>query len=923
MVITKDKRISNLLEEAIRSIPESNIRCTTDLLIVGRFLTDELVVQSKFSYSDVSNPVIFQQEMTHIRTWLTKIDPECTFFLCEDRFLWRVLSFVQAEIAVLNDVIPDFNTRFSTQAQSRLFFNALKFPNSDFEKYVKWHTACPMAYLLFESLPDKPPGFPGHFLIWTGPVKRFLKNILNRRTKANILKKEIPDISLRLCFGLLQGVKRGCAIVPPDFLFREVCKHVEAMSTPPDLVDYEEQYDVVTGRPLTDFTLQRGKLYWPPESLGIIPKKRLVKPIAQVFRDQVKSTIRRWNKSGSFELTAYEPSHNSCFEKTRQDGGSYMQIVQEMELPLIEQEIIAKGKIVINKSYQLPNMDSVSQKCKSDLIEREQLQDIVDTFKGMEGLDLSSFDGADRPRTSVIPLTEPLKVRVITKGEALPAYLAKSYQKYLKSYIDRFPAFVLTTRPLQSDDFRNVWKKETTIEDKFGIKLNFDLHVSGDYSAATDKLNINFTKLIFERHMAVSDIPEDIRKILRRVLYEQRLYYPKKYVKLLNELYPELNKGTPDEFCIDQANGQLMGSILSFPVLCLANLICYKCALEEYISSLNPSKPPIKVNIYDLPVLVNGDDIYFRTNSDMYQIWLKYITYAGFKLSVGKNYVHSSVFTINSQCFTYDAINNSLVEITYLNVGLLIGQSKSGVVGEKLPIWDLYNKVLKGSYNSLDTHKRFLYFHKRSIAQITRKGFYNLFLPRILGGLGFIRVSETIPVTLTRWQRQLGLYFHNQLTAIYQKPHIGEIDLSQAVLYDENTPIYQEPYRGERVIQSIKTHDIMPEGYKNPKDVVKEETLMIHTADSHFTPKLEFRSISSSTLRSFRASSEKKYRGSIDYFGFEQCVKGLYPYSIIQSDTYDMASYEKNLSEVIAKSEVENILEHLFEVTGPGLNPDL
>jgi hypothetical protein len=55
--------------------------------------------------------------------------------------------------------------------------------------------------------------------------------------------------------------------------------------------------------------------------------------------------------------------------------------------------------------------------------------------------------------TTVVPLTEPLKVRIITKSEALPTYFAKSLQMHLKSYINTFPQFVLTTRPLLIEDF--------------------------------------------------------------------------------------------------------------------------------------------------------------------------------------------------------------------------------------------------------------------------------------------------------------------------------------------------------------------------------------------------------------------------------------------------------------------------------------
>lgn len=79
----------------------------------------------------------------------------------------------------------------------------------------------------------------------------------------------------------------------------------------------------------------------------------------------------------------------------------------------------------------------------------------------------------------------------------------------------------------------------------------------------------------------------------------------------------------------------------------------------------------IKIDPRDLPVLINGDDIYFKTNPIFYEYWLDQIKVAGFTLSLGKNYVHPNTFTINSRCFVQK--EEELTEVTYLNVGLLQG----------------------------------------------------------------------------------------------------------------------------------------------------------------------------------------------------------------------------------------------------------
>jgi len=56
-----------------------------------------------------------------------------------------------------------------------------------------------------------------------------------------------------------------------------------------------------------------------------------------------------------------------------------------------------------------------------------------------------------------------------------------------------------------------------------------------------------------------------------------------------------------------QTNGQLMGSVLSFPYLCAANLICFMRAVTRVCGLRNLPVPSVK----DLPVLINGDDILF------------------------------------------------------------------------------------------------------------------------------------------------------------------------------------------------------------------------------------------------------------------------------------------------------------------------
>ena len=130
--------------------------------------------------------------------------------------------------------------------------------------------------------------------------------------------------------------------------------------------------------------------------------------------------------------------------------------------------------------------------------------------------------------------------------------------------------------------------------------------MSGDYSAATDNLKIDYTKCAFEAFLDVIGKDSDESEILRQVLYEHEVHYGPQMIKF-NE---ELRKLDPSLTSLDpfkQQNGQLMGSVLSFPILNVCNFVAYWISLERYMGVTY--KDPWK-----LPVLTNGDDILFRTN---------------------------------------------------------------------------------------------------------------------------------------------------------------------------------------------------------------------------------------------------------------------------------------------------------------------
>jgi hypothetical protein len=349
----------------------------------------------------------------------------------------------------------------------------------------------------------------------------------------------------------------------------------------------------------------------------------------------------------------------------------------------------------------------------------------------------------------VSAVCEPLKVRLITKGDSFKYWFSRFYQKDLWSYLSKFPQFSLTNRPLDPTDLHSLLDRES----KLG--LDFPNWVSGDYSAATDGLNLWFTKNAFETSLTKTNYSELDKDLLRDVLYEQEIHYPEPMVKK--------SGGALSSFL--QTNGQLMGSVLSFPILCTINLTCYWAALEKYTNR--------KIKMEDLPVLVNGDDILFRSNDQLYSLWIEEITRVGFSLSLGKNYVHPKVLTVNSQLYNYNGKDFQF--LGYLNTGLLTGQSKltGRDAARDAPIWALYNETVPNSLQPERTHRRFLHYNKELIFRSTnggtkKGGKFNLFLPFSKGGLNFYKPPKT-KNRITSFQRYWAWYLENERKEYVQK----------------------------------------------------------------------------------------------------------------------------------------------------------
>lgn len=251
---------------------------------------------------------------------------------------------------------------------------------------------------------------------------------------------------------------------------------------------------------------------------------------------------------------------------------------------------------------------------------------------------------AEVPVVEVVALAEPAKVRCITVGESNLKCL-QPLQVAMHASLGHYPEFSLTNgvRGGRKDDeklliFRRMQDEIRRIHNPDGTWL------SGDYTAATDNLPLWVTEALLEG--LLEHIEDEPTKKWAR--YESGQHYV---------LYPESSGIEPAL----QTSGQLMGSLLSFPLLCMANAF-----IVEY-SGISPGS-----------YLVNGDDIVASTTQESIDSWKANAPRIGLSLSLGKNFVSNDFCTVNSQFFCKE---DGVMSIRHTGKTGLLVRAKDAPIG--------------------------------------------------------------------------------------------------------------------------------------------------------------------------------------------------------------------------------------------------
>jgi hypothetical protein len=252
----------------------------------------------------------------------------------------------------------------------------------------------------------------------------------------------------------------------------------------------------------------------------------------------------------------------------------------------------------------------------------------------------------------LVALAEALKIRVISKGPGLKYFLLKPIQKFLSKLLGKFQCFRLTRQTVNADFLTRFFLSRPTpptseVEEWHSL----------DYEGATDNLNPEVSSSCVDSLCELLKIPPDLSVDFREALVGHIIDFPGR------------KSDVKDMESAPQAWGQLMGSPMSFVVLCIVNMAAVRHSYELTVGR--------RVSLFRVPALVNGDDGLVRAPHSFLPIWKDMASLAGLIPSLGKVYSHRTYANINSTSYDWNFEESCFQHIPYVNMGLMFGMQRS------------------------------------------------------------------------------------------------------------------------------------------------------------------------------------------------------------------------------------------------------
>jgi len=459
------------------------------------------------------------------------------------------------------------------------------------------------------------------------------------------------------------------------------------------------------------------------------------------IRDDCDRTVDELFEGKTFNLKDFLvgfPSTSATYYHSRSKHGAVAEVAKALE-PVFDNTKAAQSCLPQYRPEDRVNLDPLQEsKFRRVVSTDEESQSRFTEMRSQVSHQMLWQAIKERPVVKPVALAEALKVRVITKGPALTGYVLAPLQKFLHRTLRNHPTFLLIGEPVTEDVLRR-----RLGELPVGMKW-----LSGDYKDATDGLMSFVSDTICNRicdHIFKgSDLSDDTQENLRKLFLRSLTGHEVDYGGNI----------------LPQTNGQLMGSIVSFPVLCIAN-----AALCRRVIEFDARR---RIPLHRCPLLINGDDCIFPSTDAGFIHWKECCMLYNMKPSVGKTYHSDEFLNINSTLFLYvrnvNGRTNAMYrakhgfwlnavgdfnEVKYINYGLVKHKKRSGgIMGPE----DIFDKFCNFGQNSKDLLNTLPEFCKTSVyneylrefGRIAKKCNIKIpwFVPQCYGGIGIRPYGE-------------------------------------------------------------------------------------------------------------------------------------------------------------------------------------
>lgn len=428
----------------------------------------------------------------------------------------------------------------------------------------------------------------------------------------------------------------------------------------------------------------------------------LRRTVREIFRDSKPMT---WDD----RIRPFFPSTSANYINNRKDAGVIGTICDHPELL---DGLRSGGGGIRTKRQDLDNDDEISQ-TRGVTVDESVMQSRFKTF----WIRVIKKAKQEIPLVEPVALSEALKVRMITKGPPFLYTSMRNLWKHIHNNLRRHPTFELIGKPVNAELILNA----------MGARLEEDEeYLSGDFQSATDLIKTDATRIV----------ADEVAKVFKIEGTEKELFIR----SLVDHIF---GSGK-------QVAGQLMGSITSFPILCI--IVATACRWAAEVTSGK------QIPLRNLPLRVNGDDNLMRCKKGTQAIWRIICKSYGLIESVGKTYASREFLEINSMTFErlsepYDFLytNSDTGRVSvrkqwfrqngYINAGLLYGLKRStGRVGAgdlgsqyddiSIRARQLLEMCPKGMEEKV--MKMFLNKHRKFLSSLNLPWY----IPQWLGGLG-------------------------------------------------------------------------------------------------------------------------------------------------------------------------------------------